>query len=90
MEDLHRWWKKSRRARANSFRHRRSLSLKASRIGDPSLLLASTTSEQDKSVPSGLPNVHDDLNADDKSDTTSSVCKSTISCFINLIFLKRL
>lgn len=72
IEDLHRWWKKSRRARANSFRHRRSLSLKASRIGDPSLLLISHASKQDGSVPPELSAAQDDPNTDDKSDTTSS------------------
>ncbi|XP_042901607.1 sodium/potassium/calcium exchanger 5 [Parasteatoda tepidariorum] len=64
MEDLHRWWKKSRRARASSFGKRKSLSLKATRIGDPRLLLtASVTHDSAKSTENDVP--------DDKSDTSS-------------------
>lgn len=71
MEDLHRWWKKSRRTRANSFRNQKPLSLKASRIGDPRLMLPpSVTLSQEEVKPANLTS-KDDLNADNNSDTSS-------------------
>lgn len=73
MEDLHRWWKKSRRARASSFGHRRSLSLKASRMGDPRLMLAaSLKSTLDESPSTEFTSNQDDPNEDAHSDTASS------------------
>ncbi|XP_035220516.1 sodium/potassium/calcium exchanger 4-like, partial [Stegodyphus dumicola] len=68
VDDLHKWWKKSRRARASSFRHR-SLSLKASRIGDPRLLLPTPTAPSLDTTDShsNLPDYKDD-----RSDSTSS------------------
>ncbi|KAG8176289.1 hypothetical protein JTE90_004129 [Oedothorax gibbosus] len=49
VEDIHRWWKKSRRARASSLGHKRSLSLKATRIGDPRLILVPPSLKKDDS-----------------------------------------
>ncbi|XP_054712833.1 sodium/potassium/calcium exchanger 4-like [Uloborus diversus] len=73
MDDLHRWWKKSRRARATSFRHRRpSLSLKASRIGDPRLFLTSPLAMQDTSVDDDDSDLKDTAGDDNQSDITTS------------------
>ncbi|CAL1296606.1 unnamed protein product [Larinioides sclopetarius] len=69
VEDLHRWWKKSRRARASSFGHRRSLSLKASRMGDPRLLLLTQTTDAPSSP---VPLSADSVAEDNGSDTTTS------------------
>ncbi|GIY60498.1 hypothetical protein CDAR_428521, partial [Caerostris darwini] len=64
--DIHKWWRKSRRARATSLRRSRSLSLKASRMGDPRLLMLSEMSDSpDFSSP-------DFLAEDDESDTSST------------------
>ncbi|GIY16500.1 hypothetical protein CDAR_219251 [Caerostris darwini] len=64
--DIHKWWRKSRRARATSLRRSRSLSLKASRMGDPRLLMLPEMSDSpDFSSP-------DFLAEDDESDTCST------------------
>ncbi|GFX26778.1 hypothetical protein TNCV_1839511 [Trichonephila clavipes] len=68
VEDIHRWWKKSRRARASSFGHRRSLSLKASRMGDPRLLLLSQP--MDVTLPA-TNSSNKTIAEDNESDTTS-------------------
>ncbi|GFS43159.1 hypothetical protein NPIL_665951 [Nephila pilipes] len=69
VEDLHQWWKKSRRARASSFGHRRSLSLKASRMGDPRLLLLSQP--LDATLPPTDPS-NKTVAEDNESDTTTT------------------
>ncbi|GFT73649.1 hypothetical protein NPIL_375991, partial [Nephila pilipes] len=70
VEDLHQWWKKSRRARASSFGHRRSLSLKASRMGDPRLLMLSQP--LDATLPPSDPS-NKTVAEDNESDTTTTV-----------------